>query len=549
MHAASRSSTWRSTCSDVPGITAASMNDIADAGGRHQAGAVPALRLQERPVLGARSTRSAAAHAALDHEGDRRRGRRARADHPRIPAYFRWVADRHDEFMLLFGGSARHAEEFGAQIRGITDEAAAAIAAVDRSRHRSRAPRHARHALVGLAEGRQPAPGRTRASSSIPTRSPRSECPGMGGLRAVQRPSPRARPSARTALHGSRLNCRSRHGPATDHRAMSSSVVRSPRVGLIVVALAPARPRRHLDTPDIVRDLATTALISWSRRANCSTSPPSGPSTASSPMRVVAERHRRPGERRAAAARPARRRSHERHRAAMAPLPSPGSPSASAAAAPIGRLRRCDRRPGAHRRHTEALTPSPERRRRRDVVRAAGGRRRGTAGARTGRSRQHAAPQRRRRGPGCDGVERRPDGRRQPPPARPRHRRPGRRDRPDRRDHGRRRSLQAAQRHVRSPGRRRRAACRRHRARRPTFVTTTSCTGTAARSSASCCRALHRTMRRRSPIASSPRRRTILLPDGTNRGLGRCRRRRRRRRRRAVRGRRPCPVRRQVGRT
>ena len=68
-------------------------------------------------------------------------------------AYFRWVAQRHDEFMLLFGGSARHAEEFSARIRRITDEAAGAIApliAVDI------APEHRTtlaHALVGLAEG------------------------------------------------------------------------------------------------------------------------------------------------------------------------------------------------------------------------------------------------------------------------------------------------------------------------------------------------------------------------------------------------------------
>ena len=68
-------------------------------------------------------------------------------------AYFRWVASSHDEFMLLFGGSARHAEEFGARIRRITDEAAAAIApliAVDIDpAHRDTLA----HALVGLAEG------------------------------------------------------------------------------------------------------------------------------------------------------------------------------------------------------------------------------------------------------------------------------------------------------------------------------------------------------------------------------------------------------------
>jgi AcrR family transcriptional regulator len=68
-------------------------------------------------------------------------------------AYFRWVAHRHDEFMLLFGGSAHHDGEFSAQVRRITDDAAAAIASlisVDiEPTHRSTLA----HAIVGLAEG------------------------------------------------------------------------------------------------------------------------------------------------------------------------------------------------------------------------------------------------------------------------------------------------------------------------------------------------------------------------------------------------------------
>ena len=68
-------------------------------------------------------------------------------------AYFRWVAHRHDEFMLLFGGAAHHDGEFSAQFRLITEAAAATVApmiAVDLD------PRHREtlaHALVGLAEG------------------------------------------------------------------------------------------------------------------------------------------------------------------------------------------------------------------------------------------------------------------------------------------------------------------------------------------------------------------------------------------------------------
>src|SRR6476659_7235894 len=96
-------------------------------------------------------------------------------------AYFRWVAQRHDEFMLLFGGSARHAEEFADQIRAITDEAAAAIApliAVDIDpEHRDTLA----HGLVGLGERFDPDEIAREVSALA-----------WAGLRAVNRPSPTA---------------------------------------------------------------------------------------------------------------------------------------------------------------------------------------------------------------------------------------------------------------------------------------------------------------------------------------------------------------------
>jgi AcrR family transcriptional regulator len=68
-------------------------------------------------------------------------------------AYFRWVANDHDEFMLLFGSGARRDEEFAAAVRAITAAAAQSIApliAVDiDDTHRITLA----HALVGLAEG------------------------------------------------------------------------------------------------------------------------------------------------------------------------------------------------------------------------------------------------------------------------------------------------------------------------------------------------------------------------------------------------------------
>lgn len=68
-------------------------------------------------------------------------------------AYFRWVADDHDAFLLLFGLRANRDEESTATIRRITAEAATAIAPliaadIDPDHQRALA-----HGLVGLAEG------------------------------------------------------------------------------------------------------------------------------------------------------------------------------------------------------------------------------------------------------------------------------------------------------------------------------------------------------------------------------------------------------------
>jgi AcrR family transcriptional regulator len=134
------------------GYYGASMNDIADAAG------------VTKPVLYQHfDSKSELYGALLDEVGARMLGAIAKATADAVDgreltvegfrAYFRWVAQSHDEFMLLFGGGARHAEEFAARIKRITDEAAASIApliAVDiDAEHRDTLA----HALVGLAEG------------------------------------------------------------------------------------------------------------------------------------------------------------------------------------------------------------------------------------------------------------------------------------------------------------------------------------------------------------------------------------------------------------
>jgi AcrR family transcriptional regulator len=68
-------------------------------------------------------------------------------------AYFQWVSDDHDAFLLLFGFRSNRDEESTQTIRRITSDAASAIAPliaadIDPDHRRTLA-----HGLVGLAEG------------------------------------------------------------------------------------------------------------------------------------------------------------------------------------------------------------------------------------------------------------------------------------------------------------------------------------------------------------------------------------------------------------
>ena len=68
-------------------------------------------------------------------------------------AYFRWVADDHDAFLLLFGSRASRDEESTAAIRRITAETAHAIAPLIAADIDDQHRRRLAQGLVGLAEG------------------------------------------------------------------------------------------------------------------------------------------------------------------------------------------------------------------------------------------------------------------------------------------------------------------------------------------------------------------------------------------------------------
>ncbi|MGH9133180.1 MAG: TetR/AcrR family transcriptional regulator [Ilumatobacteraceae bacterium] len=134
------------------GYHGTSMNDVAEAAGVTK----PVLyqhfdskRELYRALLEEVGNRllSAIAKATADAPDGRSQTQRG------FQAYFRWVAEDHDEFKLLFGGGTRRDDEFRNAIRRVTAEAASAIApliAVDiEPEHRLTIA----HALVGLAEG------------------------------------------------------------------------------------------------------------------------------------------------------------------------------------------------------------------------------------------------------------------------------------------------------------------------------------------------------------------------------------------------------------
>ena len=68
-------------------------------------------------------------------------------------AYFHWVAEDHDAFLLLFGSRANRDEESTTAIRRITAETAAAIEPLIAADIDAEHQRVLAHGLVGLAEG------------------------------------------------------------------------------------------------------------------------------------------------------------------------------------------------------------------------------------------------------------------------------------------------------------------------------------------------------------------------------------------------------------
>jgi AcrR family transcriptional regulator len=68
-------------------------------------------------------------------------------------SYFRWVAEDHDAFMLLYGGASRRDQEFSRAVRRVTNGMVQAIAPLIAADIDDEHRLTLAHALVGLAEG------------------------------------------------------------------------------------------------------------------------------------------------------------------------------------------------------------------------------------------------------------------------------------------------------------------------------------------------------------------------------------------------------------
>ncbi len=134
------------------GFHSTSMNDVAEAAG------------VTKPVLYQHfNSKQDLYLALLDEAGNRLRNAVAKAVASAtngkeqtefgFKAYFRWVSDDHDAFLLLFGSRANRDEESTTAIRRITAETARAIAPLIAADIDEEHRRTVAHGLVGLAEG------------------------------------------------------------------------------------------------------------------------------------------------------------------------------------------------------------------------------------------------------------------------------------------------------------------------------------------------------------------------------------------------------------
>lgn len=134
------------------GFHSTSMNDVAEAAGVTKPVLYQHFESKQSLYLALLDESGASLHRAIDDAVSQTDSGKRQTE-VGFKAYFRWVHEQHDAFLLLFGSRANRDEESTAAIRRITAEAARAIAPliaadIDLDHQLTLA-----HGLVGLAEG------------------------------------------------------------------------------------------------------------------------------------------------------------------------------------------------------------------------------------------------------------------------------------------------------------------------------------------------------------------------------------------------------------
>jgi AcrR family transcriptional regulator len=134
------------------GFHSASMNDVAEAAGVTKPVLYQHFESKQDLYLALLDEAGARLRAAITTSvATARNGKQA--TELGFKAYFRWVSDDHDAFLLLFGSRANRDDQSTAAIRRITAGIAAAIAPLIDADIEGDHQKVLAHGLVGLAEG------------------------------------------------------------------------------------------------------------------------------------------------------------------------------------------------------------------------------------------------------------------------------------------------------------------------------------------------------------------------------------------------------------
>lgn len=134
------------------GFHSASMNDVAEAAGVTKPVLYQHFESKQELYLALLDEAGARLRAAITTAvATARNGKQA--TELGFKAYFRWVSDDHDAFLLLFGSRANRDDQSTTAIRRITAGIAAAIAPLIDADIEGDHQKVLAHGLVGLAEG------------------------------------------------------------------------------------------------------------------------------------------------------------------------------------------------------------------------------------------------------------------------------------------------------------------------------------------------------------------------------------------------------------